>query len=344
MSEASPRSVLDALADPLAQVERAMREQLGSDGALIGLIGDHVLGSGGKRLRPALLLLSAELCGYTGPRRVQVGAAVELLHTATLLHDDVVDLAQLRRGRASANAVWGNRRAILVGDFLYARASSMIVEDGDLEILGIFADTIRLMAEGELLQLERSFDPTITEAHYYQVIDRKSAVLLAAACDAGAILSGVTRAERRLLAEFGRQVGLAFQLRDDALDYCADAVELGKLPCADLREGKVTLPLLLALKRCSAAERDGAAALLKTAGRRAAALSAEGVNDPQQVLSDEDLAPVLDIVRRYRGVEDADRRAREHVERAVSAIAPFPDSDAKRALLEAAEFAVARAH
>jgi octaprenyl-diphosphate synthase len=344
MSEASPLSVLDALADPLGQVERAMREQLGGGAALIGLIGDHVLGSGGKRLRPALLLLSAELCGYTGPRRVHVGAAVELLHTATLLHDDVVDLAELRRGRASANAVWGNRRAILVGDFLYARASSMIVEDGDLEILGIFANTIRLMAEGELLQLERSFDPTITEAHYYQVIDRKSAELLSAACDAGAILAGVTRAERRRLADFGRQVGLAFQLRDDALDYCADARELGKLPCADLREGKVTLPLLLALKRCSAAEREGAAALLKTAGRRAAALSAEGLADPQQVLSDEDLAPVLDLVARYRGIEDADRRAREHVERAAGAIAPFPDSDAKRALLEAAEFAVTRAH
>ena len=147
--------------------------------------------------------------------------------------------------------MWGNRRAILVGDFLYARASSMIVEDGDLEILWIFSNTIRLMAEGELLQLERSFDPTVTEAHYYQVIDRKSAELLAAACDAGAILAGVTRAERRRLAEFGRQVGLAFQLRDDALDYSAEAPELGKLPCADLREGKVTLPLLLALKRCT---------------------------------------------------------------------------------------------
>ena len=344
MSETPPLAALDALAGPLGQVERAMREQLAGDGALIGLIGDHVLGSGGKRLRPALLLLAAELCGYTGPRRVNVGAAVELLHTATLLHDDVVDLAELRRGRASANAVWGNRRAILVGDFLYARASSMIVEDGDLEILGIFSNTIRLMAEGELLQLERSFDPTITEAHYYQVIDRKSAELLSAACDAGAILAGVTRAERRLLAEFGRQVGLAFQIRDDALDYSAAAPELGKLPCADLREGKVTLPLLLALKRCTAAERDGAGALLKTAGRRAALLSAEGVNDPQQVLPDEDLAPVQDLVRRYRGVEDADRRAREHVTRAASAIAPFPDGDAKRALLEAAEFAVARDH
>ena len=344
MREHPPHSGLGGVADAIAQVERAMREQLASEAGLAPLIGNHVLGSGGKRLRPALLMLVAELCGYTGPRRVQVAAAVELLHTATLLHDDVVDLAHLRRGRASANALWGNRRAILVGDFLYARASSMIVEDGDLEILWIFSNTIRLMAEGELLQLERSFDPSVTEQHYYQVIDRKSAELLAAACDAGAILSGVTRAERRRLAEFGRQVGLAFQLRDDALDYEAAEGELGKRPCADLREGKVTLPLLLALKRCTAAEREGAAALLKTAGRRAAALSAEGVNDPEQVLSDDDLAPVLDLVRRYRGVEDTDRRAREHVERAVSAVAPFPDGDAKRALLEAAEFAVARAH
>jgi octaprenyl-diphosphate synthase len=342
MSE--PSAVLDSLSPVLEQVERAMREALRSDGALAPLIGEHVLGSGGKRLRPALVTLAAALCGYTGPRRVQVGAAVELLHTATLLHDDVVDLAQLRRGRASANAVWGNRRAVLVGDFLYARASSMIVEDGDLDILEIFSNTIRLMAEGELLQLERSFDPTVTEAHYYSVIDRKSAELLSAACDAGAILAGVTRAERRRLAEFGRQVGIAFQLRDDALDYSAEAKALGKLPCADLREGKVTLPLLLALKRCSAAEREEAAALIKTAGRRAATLAAEGISDPTQVLSDADLAPVVDIVRSHRGIEDTDRRAQEHVARAEAALAPFPDGPERRALLEAAQFVVSRAH
>jgi octaprenyl-diphosphate synthase len=344
MESVPPTPALADLADALGQVERAMREQLSSDQALVALLGDHVLGGGGKRIRPALLLLASELCGYTGPRRVQVAAAVELLHTATLLHDDVVDLAQLRRGRPAANVVWGNRRAVLVGDFLYARASQMIVEDGDLAILWIFSNTIRLMAEGELLQLERSFDPTVTEAHYYGVIDRKSAELIAAACDAGAILGGVTRAERRRLADFGRQLGLAFQLRDDALDYSAGAAELGKRPCADVREGKVTLPLLLALKRCTAAEREEAAALLKTAGRRAATLSAEGLVDPEQVLSDDDLAPVLELVRRYRGVEDTDRRAREHVERARAAVAPFADSAAKRALHEAAEFAVARAH
>jgi octaprenyl-diphosphate synthase len=344
MRENPPASPLDGIAAALEQVERAMREQIGSQGALVPLIGDHVLASGGKRLRPALTLLAAELCGYTGPRRVQVAAAVELLHTATLLHDDVVDLAQLRRGRAAANALWGNRRAILVGDFLYARASSMIVEDGDLEICGIFSNTIRLITEGELLQLERSFDPTVTEQDYYGVIERKSAELLSAACDAGAILGGVTRPERRRLAEFGRQVGLAFQLRDDALDYSAQQGALGKRPCADLREGKVTLPLLLALKRCTAAEREAAAALLKTAARRAAELSSEGITDPDQVLSEEDLAPVQDLVRRYRGVEDTDRRAREHVGRALAAVAPFPDGSAKAALLGCADFAVARAH
>src|SRR5512134_2860630 len=244
-----------------------MREQLASQSEVIAAVGDHVLSSGGKRVRPALLLLAAELCGYTGPRRVQVAAAVELLHTATLLHDDVVDLSEMRRGRPSANALWGNRRAVLAGDFFYARASSLIVEDGDLDILWIFADTIRSMAEGELLQLQRSFDSTVTEAHYFQVIERKSAVLLSAACESGGIVAGVTRAERRKLAEFGRELGLAFQLRDDALDYEAGEAELGKRPTADLREGKVTLPLLLALKRATPAERESVASVLKAAAR-----------------------------------------------------------------------------
>jgi len=249
-------AVLDRLGESLALVDGAMREQLSATSEAVGLLGDHVLSSGGKRMRPALLLLAADLCGYTGPRRVHVAAAVELLHTATLLHDDVVDVSERRRGQPSANAIWGNRRAVLAGDFFYARASSMIVEDGDIDILWIFANTIRSMAEGELLQLERSFDPSVTEAHYFRVIERKSAVLLSAACEAGAILGGVTRAERRRLAEYGRELGLAFQLRDDALDYEDREADLGKRPYDDLREGKVTLPLLLALKRCSAAERS----------------------------------------------------------------------------------------
>ena len=319
----------------LELVERSMHEQLVSTSELVGVLGEHVLGSGGKRMRPALLLLVAELCGYMGPRRIQLGAAIELLHTATLLHDDVVDLSQMRRGRPTATVLWGNRRAVLAGDFFYARASAMTVEDGDLDILLVFADTIKNMAEGELMQLARSFDPTITESHYFSVIDHKSAVLLKASCEVGAIVGGVTRAERRKLAEFGREVGLAFQLRDDALDYEAAEADLGKRPQDDLREGKITLPLLLALKRCGPAEREAIGVLLKGAARLA--IGADLTPD-----ADLDLEPALSAVRRYRGVEDTVRRANEHARRAADALAPFSDCRAKRDLLAAAEFAVNR--
>ena len=325
-------AAMERLSEDLAVVEGAMREQLLSASEVISALGDHVLASGGKRMRPALLLLAAELCGYTGPRRIHVAAAVELLHTATLLHDDVVDLSELRRGRPSANALWGNRRAVLAGDYFYARASSLIVEDGDLDILWIFADTIRSMAEGELLQLQRSFDPSVTEAHYFQVIERMSAVLLSAACESGAILGGVTRAERRRLAEYGRELGLAFQLRDDALDYEDREADLGKRPYGDLREGKVTLPLLLALKRCTEAEREAVASLLKVVSRNADPAASAHV----------DLSSAIDVGRRYRGVEDTVRRAEEHARRARTAIAPFPDGGAQSDLLAAAEFAVTR--
>jgi len=341
MSPKSPRhpfaAGLDRLGPQLGLVDGAMRDQLGSPSELVPLLGEHVLDSGGKRMRPALLMLAAELCGYTGPRRVQIAAAIELLHTATLLHDDVVDVSELRRGRPSANAIWGNRRAILAGDFFYARASAMIVEDGEIEILRIFADTIRSMAEGELLQLERSFDPTVTESHYFAVIQRKSAVLLSAACETGAILGGVTRGERRRLAKFGSELGLAFQLRDDSLDYEASEADLGKRPCADLGEGKVTLPLLLALKRCTPAEREAVGRVLKAAARsHQSDEGVEGAGAPA------DLTPALEIVDRYRGVADTIRRARSHIEKAAAAIAPFSEGRAKRDLLEAAEFCVSR--
>jgi octaprenyl-diphosphate synthase len=230
---------------------------------------------------------------------------------------------------------------VLAGDFFYARASSMIVEDGDLDVLWIFAATIRSMAEGELLQLERSFDPSVTEAHYFSVIEHKSAVLLSAACEAGAILAGVTRGERRKLAEYGRELGLAFQLRDDALDYQAGEVELGKRAFADLREGKITLPLLLALKRCTPAERDAIAAVLKGAARLAEIAAA----DPTAAAPDQDaleMAPVLDAIQRYHGVPDTIRRAELHRDRAIAAIAPFTAGQPKEDLLAAAHFAVAR--
>jgi len=330
-------AALRRIAPDLDLVERAMREQLGSESELVARLGNHVLASGGKRIRPALALLSAELCGYEGPRVIPIAAAIELLHTATLLHDDVVDFSSLRRGRPSANAIWGNRRAVLTGDFFYARASSMVVEDGDIDLLWIFADAIRRMSEGELLQLERSYDPTVTETHYYSVIERKSAVLLATASESGAILAGVTRAERRRLSDFGRELGLAFQLRDDALDYEAGEAALGKRPYTDIREGKVTLPLLLALKRCTGSERERVVAVLKSAAQ------CDEADDPSERRS-LDVSPAIELIERYHGVADTVRRAEQHVARAISAIAVFPDGRAKGDLLAAAEYCVSRDH
>ena len=326
--------VFQRIAGPLELVERAMRAQLDSDASIVGVLGDHVFSSGGKRLRPALVLLVAELCGYTGPRRIQVAAAIELLHTATLMHDDVVDVADLRRGRPSANLIWGNRRAILGGDFLYARASSMVVDDGDADILASFANAIQMVSEGELLQLQESFAATITEAQYYRVIERKSATLLAASCEVGSILGGVTRAERRRIFEFGQELGTAFQLRDDALDYDSDAGIMGKEAYADLREGKVTMPLLLTLKRCTAVEHESVARALKVAAQLAVA---EGERGEAQNLS-----PVAELVERYRGVPDTIERAELHVQRAYAAIEAFPDSPASQALVSLARFAVER--
>jgi len=322
----------------LELVEASLRNQLGSKAELIGHLGSHVLSSGGKRLRPALVLLAAELCGYVGPRRIELAAALELLHMATLIHDDIVDLAELRRGRPAANAIWGNRRAVLAGDYFYARASSIIIQDGHLEIVESFANTIASMAEGELLQLERSFDVDVTESHYYEVIERKSATLLSNCCEIGGLLGGVTRGERKRICEYGRQLGLAFQLRDDCLDYDAVLADLGKQPMADLREGKITLPLILTLKRCEVGERELVSKVLKNAAQ----LADEHGGMAPLAASELDLAPVAEMVTRYRGLTDTLRRAEDHVDRALEAIAPFPDGPAKDALCAAAEFSVVR--
>lgn len=344
-SDGMPRSLADEIGQAFARVapdlelvETSLRTQLGSKAELIGGLGSHVLSSGGKRLRPALVLLAAELCGYVGPRRIELAAALELLHMATLIHDDIVDLAEMRRGRASANSIWGNRRAVLAGDFFYARASSIIIQDGNLEIVESFANTIASMAEGELLQLERSFDIDVSETHYYDVIDRKSATLLSNCCEIGGLLGGVTRGERNRICEYGRQLGLAFQLRDDCLDYDAVLADLGKQPMADLREGKITLPLILTLKRCSVGERELVGKVLKSAAQ----LADENGGLAPLESPDLELAPVAEIVTRYRGLADTLRRAEDHVSHALAAIAPFPEGPAKDALRAAAQFSVAR--
>jgi octaprenyl-diphosphate synthase len=325
--------ITSLIREDLASVERMLHDGMRSVAPLISEVGDYTLDGGGKRVRPVLVLLAARLCGYRGPRSIQVAAAAELLHTATLVHDDVVDSAETRRGRPSVNAQFGTRLAILVGDFLLATSSQMLVEDGNIDILGAYADTIRKMAEGEVLQLTNSFDPEIPESLYLEVIGRKTATLMATSSESGAILGDVTKPERRAMREYGWQAGLAFQLVDDALDYASTDRELGKASLTDLAEGKITLPLLTVLKRCTVGERDSITALVKSFARTS---NEGGAPDPNE------LARVADAVAQHHGVETTLERARICADTACSSIESFVDSDAKRALFALAKFVVAR--
>jgi len=326
----SLESILEPVTDELVQVERALRDGLRSITPAVSEVGEHVFSGGGKRMRPALVLLCAKLCGYRGPRAIEIAAAAEHLHTATLIHDDVVDGADMRRGRPSASAQFGPRLSVLVGDFLYAVCCQKLVEDGSPDILAIFAESIRSMAEGEVLQLTRSFDPDLTESLYFQVVERKTGTLIAACTESGAILAGVTRSERRAMREFGRDIGLAFQMVDDALDYLGTGSELGKAPLADAVEGKITLPLIFALKRCTVNEREELASALKRCSSK-----------PRDADS-EDLRWIAAQVHRYRGVEMTLQRAHELARSARAHVEPFADCAAKQSLLDLTEFVVQR--
>jgi octaprenyl-diphosphate synthase len=326
-------SALSFLRDDLEQVERTLVDGTASIAGLIPEVAEYTLGGGGKRIRPVLVLLGARLFGYAGPRAVQIAAAAEWLHSASLLHDDVVDGADTRRGRASAAALYGARQAVLVGDFLYAVLCRTLVEDGNRAILQRFAETIGHMAEGEVLQLTRSFTPDLDEATALEVIGRKTSSLLATAAESGAILGGAKPDEQRALREYGWHLGLAFQLVDDALDYTGTSGELGKLPLTDLAEGKVTLPLLLALQACNPSERAELAGEIESFARCAAAGRAPEPGD---------LLRVAQAVERHGGAARTLARARGLVAEAIARLEPFEDGAPRRALMELASFVVAR--
>jgi octaprenyl-diphosphate synthase len=298
--------IISFLHEDLEQVERVMREALRSVAPVVPVIGEHTFGSGGKRIRPVVVLLASRLCGYRGPRAIQIATAAEYLHSASLLHYDVVDGAETRRGKPSVNARFGSKLAILVGDFLFARACQTLVEDGDQDILAAFAESIRAMAEGEVLQLTRSFDPEITESTYIDVIGGKTSSLLAASAEAGAVL-----------------------------DYAGQESDLGKAPLTDAAEGKLTLPLIATLKRCSTGEREAMSALLKSFALQSAA---GGVPDRDEVRQ------VAECVSRHHGVESTFERARQVVAQARARIEPFVDCEAKRAMQALADFVVERTH
>ncbi|MSP43742.1 MAG: polyprenyl synthetase family protein [Alphaproteobacteria bacterium] len=287
----------------------------------------HLIKSGGKRLRPMLTLAAIRMCGYRGEDNVRLAASVEFLHTATLLHDDVVDESGLRRGLSTANAIWGNQASVLVGDFLLSRAFQLMVEIGSLRILKILSNAAGVIVEGEVLQLERSNDITTTEDTYLRIITAKTATLFAAACQTSAVIAARPAEEEEALESYGKNLGIAFQLVDDALDYSARQASFGKTVGDDFREGKITLPVVLSFRRGNDAER---------------AFWRRVMEDRQQ--NDDDLATAVQLMNRHGALSDTIERARHYGDIARDALAIFPDSPEKSCLSGIVDFCVNRAH
>ena len=313
--------------DDLGRVNEVILRRMDSRVTLIPQLAGHIIAAGGKRLRPMLTLGAAALCGYRGNRHIPLAASVEFIHTASLLHDDVVDESDLRRGNATANVLWGNQASVLVGDFLFSRAFQVMVEAGDMNVLKILSDASAVIAEGEVLQLETANNTETTEDAYLEVISAKTAALFAAACRIGAVVAERPTAEETALESFGKNLGIAFQLVDDALDYAAREAVLGKTIGDDFREGKVTLPVVLAFRRGTAPEREFWRRCIE-AGEQ------EGG----------DLERAVDLIRRHGALDDTVERARHYGAMARDALGLFPDGEVKRALDQVIDFCIERAH
>jgi len=311
------------LADDMRAVDHVIRQSLYSDVVLIRQVSEYIINSGGKRLRPALVLLSAGCFGYKGHAHHELAAVIEFIHTATLLHDDVVDESELRRGRKTANALFGNAASVLVGDFLYTRAFQMMVAVDNMEVMHILSDATNIIAEGEVLQLLNCHDPDIDEENYLRVIRYKTAKLFEAAGRLGAVIGGGSEPQKDALARYGMHLGTAFQLIDDVLDYSGEAAETGKNLGDDLAEGKATLPLLYAMKHGTA---DQAASIRH-------AIEHGGLTEFQNVLT---------AIRDTDALQYTREQARREVETANAAISLLPDSKYKTALLQLSAFAVDR--
>jgi octaprenyl-diphosphate synthase len=325
--KASLEPLLRLVSTDLDRVNATILEHMQSPVHLIPQLAGHLIAAGGKRLRPMLTLGAAALCGYGGDRHIRLAACVEFIHTATLLHDDVVDESNLRRGQESANAVWGNQASVLVGDFLFSRSFELMVADGSLQVLKILSRASSVIAEGEVQQLITTNDTETGETAYLEVIQSKTAALFAAAARIGAVVAGRPKAEEDALEAYGTNLGVAFQLIDDALDYSAKQAELGKTVGDDFREGKITLPVILAFRRGTEEER--------TFWRRC-------LEDLDQ--GDGDLERAQDLIQRHGALADTVARARHYAAIARDALGLFSDGEPKRALTEVVDFCVERAY
>ena len=315
------------VADDLKAVNALIVHRMHSPVALIPQLAGHIVAAGGKRLRPILTLASAHMCGYSGLRHIALATCVEFIHTATLLHDDVVDHSELRRGLASANAVWGNKTSVLVGDFLFARSFELMIEDGSLEILAILSHASSVIAEGEVAQLVTANDTETSESAYMDVIKAKTAQLFAAACQIGAIVAEKPKVEQEALESYGENLGIAFQLIDDVLDFSAKQATLGKTVGDDFAEGKITLPIVLAFRRGTEDER--------TFWRRT-------LEDLDQ--EDGDLEQAIKLMNKYGALDDTVERARHYGSIARDALGIFPDCPEKAALTDLIDFSIQRAY
>jgi octaprenyl-diphosphate synthase len=329
--ERDKRPSLDELHNLIAGDLKAVNEEIvkrmQSPVALIPQLASHIVAAGGKRLRPMLTLASAQLCGYQGTRQVTLATCVEFIHTATLLHDDVVDESELRRGMQSANAIFGNKASVLVGDFLFSRSFELMVEDGSLKVLGILSRASSVIAEGEVLQLLTTNDTETGESQYLEVIKSKTAQLFAAACRIGAVVAERPKVEEDALDSFGMNLGIVFQLIDDVLDYRADQTKLGKTVGDDFREGKITLPVILAFRRGNDEER--------TFWRRT-------LEDLER--TDDDLARAIELMEKHGALSDSVDRARHYGAIARDALGIFKECPEKRALINLIDFCIQRVH
>jgi octaprenyl-diphosphate synthase len=316
---------LEPIQEDLEKVELDFRKNLKSDVPIISAIGEYLLFSGGKRFRPILLLLASKLCGYTGDRHIPLASIVEFIHTATLLHDDVVDKAEIRRGNISANSKWGNEASVLVGDFLFTKSFSLLVETGNWEIFQVLSRATTLMAEGELEELIRTDDLRLTEEEYLSIITRKTASLISAASQVGAILGNATEQQKQVLSDFGLCAGIAFQLKDDNLDYTSKQEEFGKEIGIDLQRGKITLPLIHTLKQCRPEER---------------ALIQKALEEPP--LTPETFLQVVNLIDRYQGLQYSWEKAMAYIESAKRGLLLFQDSEIRQALFHLADYVVDR--
>jgi octaprenyl-diphosphate synthase len=308
----------------LKLVEERIRDIFKSQVFAIPLIGNHILDGGGKRLRPLVLLLSADLAGYSGDARLTLAGILESIHTASLLHDDVVDGADIRRGKSPAHSLWGNQIVILVGDFLYSNALRLAVLQKNQRIMETLSGATTRMTEAEILQLSKTGDPEISERDYIDIISGKTAALISAACRIGAILGSLPEEKENALALFGMKIGIAFQMADDILDYMADERELGKRLGKDLKEGKITLPLINLLKTCSEPERTETKGIIKTGTKKRG------------------LQKILRLFRKYNIIENSMEEARAIISLAKSELAIFSDSRARESLFAVADYTLQR--